>query len=160
MKKLLIVLTITILTSCTSLEKISFIPGEENLYGIDFKRYSDEGFLVTPEKYLGEYESIGLLTYELVPSSNYRRTGRQPNPNYVHGSTSSGPQFYDIYKWVDEKMDTQQALDSLYNICVKNGANGLMNFRTEEITRAYLGVENPHTVIGIRLSGFAIKINP
>lgn len=157
MKKLLFMLTIVLMASCTSLEKMTYFPGEENLYRIDFSKYSDKGFLITPEKYLGEYESIGLLTYELVPATNYVRTGRIANDNYVSGSTSSGPQFYDIYKWIDQKMDTQQALDSLYLICLKNGADALMNFDREVIFREHTGIANPHVVAGISISGYAIK---
>jgi hypothetical protein len=159
MKKLILlaVTTVFLFTGCVELAEMSFYPGEENLTGVDFRKYTNKGFLVTPEKYLGNYESIGLLTYELIPASSYRKTGRQINENHIAGSTSGGPQFYDIYKWIDQDVDVQMALDSLVNICIDDGADALMNLKREFIFREHTGVKNPHTVIGVSISGFAIK---
>jgi hypothetical protein len=43
------------------------IPGSLSISGINFAPFSKEGFLFTPNKYLGDYESIGIINLFFVP---------------------------------------------------------------------------------------------
>lgn len=70
MKKLIlfVLVLMPLFHSCTTLEIAKF-PREEVLYGIDFTKYSKTGFLITPEKYSGNYESIGLVEFVYMPEA-------------------------------------------------------------------------------------------
>ena len=68
MKLILIAIAVLIFNGCATLK---FIPAEEYFMGIDFRPYTEQGFLFTPEKYLGEYESIGLIDLISVHEANY-----------------------------------------------------------------------------------------
>ena len=44
--------------SCST---VTYIPAATQFYAIDFSKYTELGFLITPEKFIGEYESIGIV---------------------------------------------------------------------------------------------------
>jgi hypothetical protein len=61
------------LTSCVTLKHI---PSKSLMYGIDFKKYSEKEFLFTPEKYQGEYLTVGIIEYVLYPEANYLKESK------------------------------------------------------------------------------------
>lgn len=132
MKKLL--LALLMFSGCTTLENI---PAESLYYGLDFKKYSSEGFLITPEMYQGEYLTMGFVNYESYPGANY---------NYNR-----------FPRWKIQEISTLSALDSIYIICINMGANALVNFRIESIEKDYSVISNPIKLTGIKISGYAIK---
>ena len=71
--------------SCKTLETTS-IPKKEILSGINFTKYTQSGFLITPEKYNREYESIGLIDLVYMPKAELQRNsdiaGYEQNDNY------------------------------------------------------------------------------
>lgn len=147
-----------LLVSCTQLEELTFVPRKQSLLVIDFSKYTEKGFFITPEKFLEEYESIGLITYEYLPEGEYKQSGSKPNPYYRPGEnkvTSTVP----VMMWVFKPVRIEQVMDSVYNICKKMGADALVNFKIEPKVEAYssLVYKNPPIVGGYSISGFAIK---
>jgi len=145
MKKL-IVLFLIILTGCAV--TIYNIDPINEYFGIDFTKYSKEGFLFTPEKYLGEYESIGMIEYKLIPGAKYKIYKQ------VYGQEAK-------YKWFTEYIEFSQAVDSIYFMAKSMGANTIMNFDfsieyNEEFSNP-MEYKNPITIYGYRITGFAIK---
>jgi len=133
------------LFSCAPALKI--IPKEVNLYAIDFRKYTDQNFLITPEKYIGDYKSIGILNFTFIPMANYATK----QVRYHDGTTGT------VGSWIIERMNIYEGLDSLYSISKSMGADAIMNFKATTTTRVYSLVSNPVTLEGIELSGFAIK---
>ena len=88
-KSILIAIAVLIFNGCVA--TLKFIPAEEYFMGIDFRPYTEQGFLFTPEKYLGEYESIGLVDLISVPEANY-----VPLQQFSDGSTRSKWQINEI----------------------------------------------------------------
>lgn len=143
-KFILIAIAVLILNGCAT-TKLKFIPAEEYFVGIDFRPYTEQGFLFTPEKYLDEYESIGLVDLVSIPEANY-----VPLQQFSDGSTLS--------KWQINEININDVLRKYYEMAIEMGADGIMNFRLEKVTRRYtIGVESPITIEGISISGFAIK---
>jgi hypothetical protein len=146
MKNGLPVLLVFILSACTT--TLNLIPTETSYFGIDFRKYTSEGFLITPEKYLGEYESIGVVKYVIVPGAEYKVLNKV---TYSDGTTQS------IQKWVVNQITLSQGLDSLYHLSKAMGADAIVNFSSNTTQRNYQSIANPVTLEGYELSGFAIK---
>lgn len=132
MKKLVLVLLTLLLIGCNpgyEIGKLIFT------YEYDFTKYSENNFLFTPEKYDGEYESVGLLKVEFFPPI-------KKNDN---------PESYSKYK--QEEINTQEAIDSLYMLAKRMGADAIMNFKVEptELDYGFMIGE------GVQVKGFAIK---
>ena len=111
------------------------ISPESSYFAIDFTKYSKEGFLFTTEKYLGDYESIGLVEYVLVPGARKSDLGYQ----------------------VDD-IRLSQAIDSLYYLAKDMGADAIVNFDAKSIQREYSFFSEGRIILnGYELGGFAIK---
>ena len=152
-KGFLFIVIMTLLTSCLSTLEVVY--KKEFLSGIDFRKYTEKGFLFTPEKYKGEYESIGLISYEILPGAKYKTIRKVLYPDYSHNGTRS--HFYKTKKWDVENIIFQDVLDSLFLKCKELGADAFVNFEKEIIRKSYINVKNPITIIGYKISGFAIK---
>ena len=158
MKKSLAVflLGIIILPACMTLEELKVIPPEESFYGIDFRPYTEKGFFMTPEKFVGEYEPIGLLTYQLLPSAQYSNKGGQKIPTSKSGQT--GTVYYvSKYSWHVDEVKLKDALDGIYDYCISMGADALVNLQLQPSKKEYSGIKNPVVIDGYEISGFAIK---
>jgi hypothetical protein len=132
MKKLLILLLL--FPSCMTLDHI---PAESIYYGLDFRKYAEADFLITPEMYQGDYMTMGMVSYELYPEAHYVQA---PDPKWITGIV--------LPKW---------AVDSMYNFCKSMGADALVNFRAEFVTKPYYNIANPINLSGVKISGYAIK---
>jgi len=143
--------------SCNTLEELSFVPREEKVFGIDFSKYTKQDFLITPEKYIDKYESIGLITYEYLPATEYKSEGSEPNPFYDKNLPNSSP-FISVKQWYSETVEISQVMDSVYKISKNMGADAIVNFDIKVKSDA-VGVHasNPTTRYGYTISGFAIK---
>lgn len=143
MKNLLIVFVAFLLLSCAP--AVTKVPRTSQFTGIDFRKYTDSGFLFTPEKYSGEYESIGIVNYKLLPAAELIAPYGDPSYNGPYAKS-----------WVEEVIYIGQVVDSLYVRSVEMGADAVMNFEviyeTEE--RA---TTPPVTLHGWTARGFAIR---
>jgi len=151
MKKLIILLLIFLMGCGVTIYNIDPI---NEYFGIDFTKYSKEGFLFTPEKYLGEYESIGMIEYKLISGAKYLSTGRQWDAKTAKSIPTR-------YKWFIDEIEFSQAVDSIYFMAKSMGANTIMNFdfniETNEKYNNPMKCNNPITIYGYRITGFAIK---
>ncbi len=153
MKKLISILSIIALfMSCIT--ELKIINPQSTLSKIDFRKYSTAGFLITPEKYMGEYQSIGMVDYVRKPGANYMTVATKPDERYG----SSNTQIYISEKaWRVDPVYLDEVIDELYKQCVELGADALINFKVEITEDNYNNIANPVTINGYRISGFAIK---
>jgi hypothetical protein len=133
-----------VLASCTSLQVIF---RESSFYAMDLTKYTALGFLISPESYTGEYESIGIVKYTIVPGAVYKKV-----PKYYSDGSKGFTE-----EWVIDKVELTTGLDSLYAISKRMGANAIINFTAITLPRSYQGILNPVTLEGYELTGFAIK---
>ena len=115
--------------------------------GYDFRKYTEQGFLFTPEEYLGDYESIGLLNLEVLPEIRkvpYGTRASEKGWEIVIGTTRY---------WQVEEISSVEVLDSLYKEAIGMGADAIVSFNLEAIPH-YNGDANYY---GLQASGFAIK---
>jgi hypothetical protein len=113
------------------------------VYVYDFRKYTDEGFLFTTEKYLGDYESVGLISIEIIPEL------KKTEGYFAPGQTYGG-----ISLWNYIPVRTQEVLDSVYSKAKNMGADAVINLDVE-LYNVFL-YSNTY-VPAIRVSGFAIK---
>lgn len=134
-------LMIMFLLSCSTASKF-----EKSVYyyNYDFRKYSESGFLITPEKWLGDYESIGIIEIEIWPEVDRTKLKLQPGQFYDSGVSN---------KWVYTPINTEEIIDSFYKTAIDMGADAITNFNLSEFIADYGSVTAP----GKRVSGFAIK---
>lgn len=145
-----------LLMSCgPTLTELQTIYESKNFYAIDFTKYSQSGFLITPEKYQGDYVSIGIVRYEAYPAAKYRLISNTPNPNYKLNSME--PPMVTIKGWSVDKISIQEVLDGIYEKCKEMGADAIINFDVKYDAIPYTGILNPIYINGYIISGFAIK---
>lgn len=112
--------------------------------GVDFIKYTKNNFLITPEQYLGEYESIGLLNtimYPEIRKVDYRTLIN--DPSYQRWDEG----------WSIKKLDLNVALDSMYHQAVRMGADAISRFNISHVSK----INGNKYVDGVELSGLAIK---
>jgi hypothetical protein len=131
-------------SSCKPLYKIH---SYDNLTGLDLRPYAEKGFLITPSDYGGDHTAIYLIDYVLMPEAIYTDVVR--NAGKFTESTRE--------EWVFDKIDLERAVDSIYNISIELGANGITGFAIEPNVDNYSNIANPTSVRGIRITGMAIK---
>jgi len=156
-KKLIqtLLLCIPLLTFSGCLTTLHQIDPVNKFYGIDFTKYSNEGFLITPEKYTGKYESVGMIEYHIMPGAKYIKAGtRREKIDNIYGDAS-----VNAYIWVIDKIKFSQAMDSIYIMAKNMGADAITNFDFNMETSEFSSLiyNNPVTIAGYRITGFAIK---
>jgi hypothetical protein len=130
-----------LLLSCST--KVVVIEKELNTLVFDFTKYSKKGFMFTPEKYDGKYESIGIIDMVIYSKMTQAQKAIDGKP-VVPGT------------WVYEPLNTSEIIELAYQKAVNMGANAVTNFKISESSKYHekFQIEIP----GIRLTGFAIKI--
>ncbi len=156
MKRLLFSLVVlAILSSCTTVKELQNIYETKNFFAIDFTKYTEAGFLITPEKYIGDYESVGIVRYEVYPGAIYKVVSTQLNPAY--GNTKVEQKYIQVKKWEIKTISMQDAIEGLYKSCKEMKADALVNFDIKYDVVPYVGISNPVQINGYVISGFAIK---
>lgn len=136
---------------------ITAIPKEYSVYDVDLTKYSKENFLFTPYEYQGKYEAIGLIQsvriYQGVHLDTVKRIGLYDDGHVVVDVVD-----YSVQR-VRDKMSIGELVDSVYLRYSRKGANAIINFRIEPITKSVeVGGSTPFLdVHGYSLSGYAIK---
>ncbi len=136
------------LFACKTLD-INTIPRTELFSGIDFRPYTEKGFLITPEKYPGEYESIGIVSYLIFPESTREGIREEGTMPYQYATIR--------FEWNSEEINVQNALEGMYEECLKMGANALVNFDVTMEEELISVVTPPVMRKGYRVTGFAIR---
>jgi len=116
-----------------------------NVTGYDFSKYTDQGFLITPEKYSGKYQSIGMISVTQWPA--VRKQER-------HIQSSSNKRGYRVVEdYYPEKINVKKTIDKIYKVAKNMGADAITNFNVTPTSR-----KNGTLVVqGVEISGFAIK---
>lgn len=112
---------------------------------IDFKKYSDSDFYFSPYLYNGKYKPIGMFSLSLIPAARYVDSCPAKNPDC---------KTWEVVGWLVEPVDIQQALDSMYAVSKKLGANALVDIKLKK------DIIRPRTDLDIsvyEVSGFAIN---
>jgi hypothetical protein len=151
MKNILYIFILAVLLSSCKVTEITYLSKKEIISGVDFRKYTEKGFLITPEKYSGDYESIGIIDYLIMPEAKLEKKEIE---------NSSANQWQDqgsIRNWKVDEVNIQNALEGIYNQCIKMGADALVNFKAEIENEDYSYTVPPVTLKGFRVTGFAIK---
>ena len=106
--------------------------------GIDFTKYTKEGFLFTPEAYDGPYDAIGLISIT-----------RYAGARYVDTTTESAS------GWKYDPIPVPALMDTVYARATAMGANAIMRFHVEN-SLAPATLDHP-LLPGITVTGFAIR---
>jgi hypothetical protein len=144
-------------SSAISQVKNTIYPAEK-VYAFNFTPFIQKGFLMTPEKYSGIYEPVGIINYESIPGAEFKLVERLVTDR-AYGINDQ-PVTKKVYDWVIDSIPIQSILTKFYNECVKLGADALVNFEYEFFSNSFgvvHGFDSPFTIYGIRMSGFAIK---
>lgn len=155
MKKLSYLLLILISFSCAELAPLNEIPEVNNLFSIDLKKYSEDGFLITQDKYIKEYESIAMIDFLKRPKASYVKVGRKINNSA--SMSANTPVYEDEMSWIVGEISMQETIDNIYEICKSMGADALVDFKIASDDFYYSSIKNPILVPGYRITGFAIK---
>jgi len=142
---MLIVLVSVLIASCAVLDTIE---KSRELTIIDYGKYAEKGFLFTPYIYNGDFESVGPVYYSYSPGAKYRAHERSDTTK-IESST------YDK-QWFPEYFNLYDAMDDVYNECVKMGADALIETKISGDTRT-VPAANPATLPVYIITGFAIK---
>jgi uncharacterized protein YbjQ (UPF0145 family) len=114
--------------------------------GYDFTEYSGKGFLFTPEAYVGEYQSMGLVDIVYVPSVHIQTAFNVNAPGTYRITVAETS--YRV-----SEADSKDIIRALYDIADELGADAISRFDIRSHT-----IDNNGTPIPtIRVSGFAIK---
>ncbi len=124
-----------------------YIPESLSVSGINFAPFSEEGFLFTPNKYLGDYESIGIINLSFAPEANLIKSTKK---------TSGGDRT--TSSWVVNDMNPDTLLKKVHELCVDMGADALTEFEVSNFYNNHaVGTTHPITIMGLKFSGFAIR---
>jgi hypothetical protein len=138
-----LVLAVTLVAACSGPEVYK---KSMEVAGYDFTEYTEQGFLITPESYQGEYQSIGVLSVTVWPRIEQR-------PVEDDTLAQPGPESPAREWFVAEGVDPQEVVDSLHVEARSMGADAIMNFRTEPVEQ---DLDNGPARAGVRARGFAI----
>ncbi|WP_417589401.1 hypothetical protein [Owenweeksia hongkongensis] len=152
-----------ILTSCVSVPKPKERLGRTDFYSLDFREYSEAGFLITPYPPNNKYQSKGLIEVHLKPKvlsiskATYYGNENQEYTNPTDGAKYELKAFRAIdevvYYYAVEIIDANQAVKEIYLKAKEYGADAIVNFKIISETEENFGLEF-HNII---VSGFAIK---
>lgn len=147
MRKILIVLSLVIFTSCAS-SKFETWETELRSSSYDFRPYTEQGFLFTPDKYTEPYDAIGLVEITYIPNISKAPSVTRPDQMRGYRIMKAGTTFYYV-----ELPDIDKLLAEMFNLADGFGADALSNFKITKET-VYNGNVPIETV---KVSGFAIK---
>lgn len=149
---------VIIMVGCTSVTQtpLFYIERIKTAQGIDFTKYSEKEFLITPEKYLDDYESIGLLNFSISSGAVLEKilVSKADEMAKKAGITD----LYH-YKWNIEEINYKEILDFAYNISIEMGGNAITNFEINYDVQHYNNADGYPSVLipKINVTGFVIK---
>lgn len=106
--------------------------------GLDFREYTSQGFLFTPYRYDGAFESIGLVTVTLWAEGELVPVGREK-----------------FKEWRFKPLDVQDVLRAAHRHAVERGADALVDLKLTATDRPI--EKSSQRQPGIELSGYAIR---
>ena len=85
----------------------------------DYSKYNEQGFLITPYQYTGEYKSIGEIQIIIQPGSEYQKIQDDRNP-----------QWYSI-EYKEDNVSIEDIIEEIVTEAQKRGADAIANFKIE-----------------------------
>lgn len=140
-KILLIIASIALLTSCSTLK-----PTERMAFTsfVDYRPYSESGFLLTPQPYQGDYDSVGEISIYVVPAF----LKLKEDFDYMSG---------EWYTYKFETIKLEEIVELAVKEAIEKGADAVSNF---SITSEKISRGNGRTYSrgdAYRVTGFCIK---
>jgi len=129
-----------LLIGCSS---IKYIPAYKSLTIIDFSKYAKEGFLITPEPYNYEFQSMGIIHFVIRPPA-FKRSIR---------TKSNTRQFI----WEAKDLKVEKVLDYAIKKAKELGGDAIMNFKLVSNDKSFLDNGRPYKISGFEVYGFIIK---
>lgn len=128
MKKLLLLfMLLAFLSSCSP--SFTHIARVTHIQVIDYIKYAEEDFLITPNSYTYDFIGIGEIFITITPATE-RDTVKS-----IHSYDKNGKPFYITQTgFVEEKISINEMIDIAVNEAKKMGADAITNF---EIRRNY-----------------------
>lgn len=114
--------------------------------GYDFSEYTAQGFLITPEQYLGTYESMGMITVTMWPEVR-----KEVRIRYKIDNGQRVPVEEETF--VVGELNVKKAIDEIYEQAKGMGADAITRFNVTYTSR----LNGDLIVPGTEISGFAIK---
>lgn len=162
MKKIIIfLLGMLFITSCAVQQQLAYSPKSVQIYNLDLRKYTDKGFLFTPDKYLGEYATVGIISY--VDKADAKQTFEQlVNPYY--NKKYGNQEFVMGTSWIISSISAAAGIDSVFNYCSKLGADAVEELVITYKEKEFFGFpsttsygEKSVMIPEITISGVAIK---
>ena len=147
MKKIILIALSSLLLLLTACKTIEHIPGGDLLLGIDLRPYAEKDFLITPHAYNGDYISIYIIDYIIMPEGNY----------VIDEDSKSSPGSQESKVWIFEDIDAEAAVSGIYNHSIEMGADAIIDFKVEPYEIDWKFMPNPTTQKGMEITGIAIK---
>lgn len=156
MKKIFFVMmTAMFLTGC-GVQRLRAV--EKNYF--DYSVYTDAGFFLSPNQYVGEHQPIGELfikvTPAVVPANQAQKEKEVPkNRNYSDGIYSNQPSFGMVKV---ENIDSAELIEMAVAEAVSRGANGISNFDVKVVYSTKVTKYGSTTELShYEISGLCIK---
>jgi len=161
----LILLTTFCFIGC-SVTTLTYMPvGRTNFLGIDLVKYADEGFLITPMGYNGEYITRGIYEVEVVPDSKVLNNGFIATPKFAE--EYSPPEGFEklLVRHVDgnywilgiEKVDMSKVVNEAYEFAKSIGGDAIMLFNSFQNFKTGYYKSNQFEYTTKSVSGVVIK---
>ena len=148
MKKYLLSILLIGFWGCSP--KLTYVPEKSEVSAIDFTPFTEKGFLFTPNKYLGDYESVGIIYFNYHPEAKLVEKVIQKSEDDIDNIKT---EFWEVAQY-----DPNVLLYDVYTACVSMGADALTEFSFKGVQSHYgSGTIKPISIDGISIQGFAIK---
>jgi hypothetical protein len=153
MKKLYFLITVLIFASCATM-RLTDQPEYVIPKSFDFRTYAEKGFLFTPESFLGEYSTMGIVEIQFHPAIRYR------DGQLFSGHNYTARQLYlngKIITQMASNINTADVIDQMYRVAVEMGGDAVTNFRLVQMEGLTDG-SNPNSFYDYyKISGVIIK---
>ena len=145
MKKLFILLLV--LSSC-AIQKQAERTVSVNFY--DFRKYTEIGFFLSPDPYVGEFKPVGMIDIDIFPGIEKKTVIEY---NSIIGDDTK------MVRYATEEISGEECLKIIVDKAKKMGANGVSNFKAiTHYNTTIVGNATIRKVEKYEVSGFAINI--
>ena len=145
MKKIISLALVTVLgfglAGCA--QKFTHVNKQKNISSLDFTKYQEKNFLITPGEYGDNYTAMGIFTFTVYPEANCIESQKRQKP----------------CQWISEDISSQEILDLAYETAVEKGANAITHFKIRSTDKMLNDGMQNFSVYGLEMSGLLIKRN-
>ncbi|MEA2017093.1 MAG: hypothetical protein U9N59_01485 [Campylobacterota bacterium] len=106
---------LVVVSGCS--QNITHVPQAQLITSLDFTKYKENNFLMTPGEYGGDYEALGIFNFTIVAEANYEIPEEERKSNQPKKI------------WVSKDIKAQEVLDLAYETAVKKGADAITHFK-------------------------------